>query len=992
MREEVRVRRCGRRSGRLGRVLRPRGCFVGCAPFILEPLQPFRPRARLREFEARLCLDRARRSRRRRWRLRRQRRSHFESKRHEGRPATRPCTRECRLTSILFSRTTKPDLVYPAFHSIAAVAAMATPSPSSCPFESVEDSPFLRAQLRALDEGVDELRERTVRLSKGCGSYRDGLEDSYLCDVNFAESVRAFHGPLDDSFGTQVGASEIDRLCGAFRDIADARGVLLSTIENDLCGKLEALVAVDLRDAGDAKRRFERCSQDVERARVGFLKLTKDTKPELLKAAELELTKTRREHDSARFHLMSRLHEADSKKKITFKRQIARAVDAHRVFFAKANDILGEMKPFCDSIITECDVQETQMTCDLRSLVDLMAAHTARREDETEMAKSCEPSVSSRPTSDRSRAIQTAMHLAEKHNRHARSGSSLGGDDAFAVDFEETGNGSASENRQNVFDTFDRARVSPSGNAPQFLASGYLLKRSSSMRADWKRRFFVLDAFGHLGYYRDADFGTGGNGGGAGNSNSNGSNPDGGGALNAHTHTAPTAITHSLSRAKDTVSLLTATIKIDLEDAPNLRFCFRVVSPGKTYALQAESETDRSRWMEAITAAVAGLLSNSNAISQSISTIGSPGDKGKRSTAAGGTNSRGHSRSSSFSTSLFFGTKNHKRTTSTVSSDNGNGGDTSFELVSPSRGFGGHGGPAFATRRDTENSGGASVEPECDPLETLARVRGTPGNELCCDCGDADPEWASLNLGVTLCIECGGAHRQLGVHISKVRSCVLDVKVWEESMVALFQAWGNVKANAVWERALVLGNGESQSVKTDEKETPPSVKKPTARSSLETKTEYSIAKWGHRRFLLATHETGGKTADDALARGVLENCVDTVMRAVANGADVNESFSVAASKTYSCLRAACERGFATIVECLLQNGADVNLKTGSDDASPLHAAVVCKQDAIAKLLLRRGASVTLKNALGKTALDAAMDRGSISDEALFLALSWGGGK
>ena len=34
------------------------------------------------------------------------------------------------------------------------------------------------------------------------------------------------------------------------------------------------------------------------------------------------------------------------------------------------------------------------------------------------------------------------------------------------------------------------------------------------MRADWKRRFFVLDAFGHLGYYRDADFGTGGNGGG----------------------------------------------------------------------------------------------------------------------------------------------------------------------------------------------------------------------------------------------------------------------------------------------------------------------------------------------------------------------------------------------------------------------------------------------------------------------------------------------
>ena len=36
------------------------------------------------------------------------------------------------------------------------------------------------------------------------------------------------------------------------------------------------------------------------------------------------------------------------------------------------------------------------------------------------------------------------------------------------------------------------------------------------------------------------------------------------------------------------------------------------------------------------------------------------------------------------------------------------------------------------------------------------------------------PEWASINLGMLVCIECSGIHRNLGSHISKVRSLDLD--------------------------------------------------------------------------------------------------------------------------------------------------------------------------------------------------------------------------
>lgn len=51
------------------------------------------------------------------------------------------------------------------------------------------------------------------------------------------------------------------------------------------------------------------------------------------------------------------------------------------------------------------------------------------------------------------------------------------------------------------------------------------------------------------------------------------------------------------------------------------------------------------------------------------------------------------------------------------------------------------------------------------PIDVLRRVCG---NEICADCGAPEPDWASLNLGVLVCIECSGVHRNLGVHISKV--------------------------------------------------------------------------------------------------------------------------------------------------------------------------------------------------------------------------------
>ncbi|KAH7424881.1 hypothetical protein KP509_11G029600 [Ceratopteris richardii] len=75
-----------------------------------------------------------------------------------------------------------------------------------------------------------------------------------------------------------------------------------------------------------------------------------------------------------------------------------------------------------------------------------------------------------------------------------------------------------------------------------------------------------------------------------------------------------------------------------------------------------------------------------------------------------------------------------------------------------------------------------------------------PENRECADCRSKGPRWASVNLGVFVCIQCSGIHRSLGVHISKVRSATLDT--WLPEQVAFMQGMGNAKANAFWEAEL----------------------------------------------------------------------------------------------------------------------------------------------------------------------------------------------
>lgn len=248
------------------------------------------------------------------------------------------------------------------------------------------------------------------------------------------------------------------------------------------------------------------------------------------------------------------------------------------------------------------------------------------------------------------------------------------------------------------------------------------------------------------------------------------------------------------------------------------------------------------------------------------------------------------------------------------------------------------------------------------------QVQALTGNDRCVDCSTDRPTWLSTNLGVLVCIECSGIHRDLGVHISRIQSLTLDDIKTHHLLIA--HNMGNDFFNEIYESKL-------RQLDTDTPRLQPN-------SSMEQRCKFIKAKYVQKKFCQNIHRDDTER-HRCLKEAVITKDLRKLVQLFGEGFDIGSCISnddlslpiINDQDTSIHLALSCQASLECdlyILDFIIQNSRAINRQNALGE-TPLHYCAKYNLPECMKLLLRSGADVNLRNKNNETPLDLVQKRG-----------------
>ncbi|XP_050918961.1 ADP-ribosylation factor GTPase-activating protein AGD2-like [Lathyrus oleraceus] len=184
-----------------------------------------------------------------------------------------------------------------------------------------------------------------------CEHFIDDQEKEHNGENAFADSLEAFGGGYDDPVSVSVGGPVISKFITALCELATFKELLRSQVERVLIDRLSEFINIDMQNAKESRRRFDKSMQSYDQSREKFVSLKKNAHEDIVAELEEGLQNSKSSFEKSRFNLVHSLMNIEVKKKYEFLESISAIMDAHLRYFKLGYDLLSQMEPYIHQVL-----------------------------------------------------------------------------------------------------------------------------------------------------------------------------------------------------------------------------------------------------------------------------------------------------------------------------------------------------------------------------------------------------------------------------------------------------------------------------------------------------------------------------------------------------------------------------------------------------------------------------------------------------------------